>query len=470
MRVLLVRPPRIKKAITIGEFMFCEPIGLEIVCAILKPDHTVRILDMMVDEVDIAEECAQWKPDVVGLTSLCVDVGNVLDIVRQIKAHHPRITTLVGGTQTLVEPSAFHHDAIDHVIQYTTAQTLRQLFQTLKTAEPLPLIDGIESRENEFASTGVKGRNEYIVPDIESTATYRKHYSYFGYKPCAIMQTSQGCSKQCKFCLRWRIEGGKEHPQNMDIVFEQIKRIKEPNIMIFDNDFLCDGDRLNTLCDLLEAHNIKKTFLCYGSVNGILKNRTAIARFAQNGLSAILVGYESFNPAELQQYAKKSTTDDNHKAARFLKEIHVDAWASFIMNPDWSVADFKKFRRTIRQLRPEISSMTPLTPFPALPLYEEYADRRLIDRTDYDKWNFGTVSIMPSQMSLRHYYFQILLSNLYVNLFMNNTAYLIKKFGPATLFRLLAGSLRLMNRYIVLMLRRNATATVTSPCKPSFAE
>jgi hypothetical protein len=31
MRVLLLRPPRIKQAVTIGEFMFCEPLGLEIV-------------------------------------------------------------------------------------------------------------------------------------------------------------------------------------------------------------------------------------------------------------------------------------------------------------------------------------------------------------------------------------------------------------------------------------------------------
>ncbi len=470
MKILLIRPPRIKKAITIGEFMFCEPIGLEMVYAVLKNDHTVRILDMMVDQVNIAEECAQWNPDVVGLTSLCVDVNNVLSIAQQVKNHNPEIITLVGGTQSFVEPSAFHNEAIDHVMQYTTTQNLQQLFQALEKASGVPPIDGIESRTNNFKSTGIKGRNESIVPDIESTRHYRKHYSYFGYKPCAIMQTSQGCSKQCKFCLRWRIEGSQEQPQDMAIVFDQIQRIEEPNIMIFDNDFLCDASRLNQLCDLLEQNNIRKTFLCYGSVHGILKNRDAVARFAKNGLAAILVGYESFNPKELLQYAKKSTTDDNLEAASFLKKIQVDAWASFIMNPDWSAGDFKKFRRYIRQLHPEISSMTPLTPFPTLPLYKEYSERLLIDRKDYEKWNFGTVSIMPSQMSLRRYYLQILLSNLYINLFMNNAAYLIKKFGAATLFRLFAGSLRLMNRYVLLMLRSNATATVTSPCKPSFAE
>lgn len=453
MRILLVRPPRIRKAITIGEFMFCEPIGLEAIYAVLKNDHCVKILDMMIEKTDIVDECTTWRPDVVGLTSLCVDVSNVLAIARQVKAHNSKIVTMVGGTQTFVEPSAFHDDSVDHVAQYTTTENLLKLTGHLSKGENVPLIDGIESRENGFKSTGVEGRNEYIVPDIMHTEPYRKHYSYFGYRPCAIIQTSQGCSKQCGFCLRWRIEGGKEEPQDMAVVFDQILRIEEPNIMIFDNDFLCDATRLNALCDLLEAKGIKKTFLCYGSVNSILKNREVVERFAKNGLSAVLVGYESFSASELEQYRKKSTTDDNLEVSRFLKEINVDAWASFIMHPDWSKDDFRRFRRYIRKLRPEISSMTPLTPFPILPLYNEYRERLIVKRDEYEKWNFGTVSIMPLHMSLRSYYLEILLSNLYVNLFMNNTIYLVRKFGVLTLGRLLCGSVRLMNRYVMLMLR-----------------
>ena len=107
--------------------------------------------------------------------------------------------------------------------------------------------------------------------------------------------------------------------------------------------------------------------------------------------------------------------------------------------------------------------MTPLTPFPALPLYKQYADRLIINRTDYEKWNFGTVSIMPSQMGLRRYYAEILRSNLYVNLFMNNTVYLIRKFGVSTLFRMLTGSSRLMNRYIHLILQSGNTKPVRHP-------
>jgi len=36
MTILLVRPPRIKQAITLSNFMFSEPIGLEMIYGALK--------------------------------------------------------------------------------------------------------------------------------------------------------------------------------------------------------------------------------------------------------------------------------------------------------------------------------------------------------------------------------------------------------------------------------------------------
>ena len=65
--------------------MFCEPIGLEAVYAVLKRDHVVKVLDMMIEKNDLVEECRKWKPDVVGLTSLCIDVKNVLNLARNLK-------------------------------------------------------------------------------------------------------------------------------------------------------------------------------------------------------------------------------------------------------------------------------------------------------------------------------------------------------------------------------------------------
>ncbi|HAS82330.1 MAG TPA: B12-binding domain-containing radical SAM protein [Verrucomicrobia bacterium] len=461
MRILLVRPPRPPQSITLGAFMYGEPIGLEIVYAVLSPHHEVRILDMMVEPCDIAEVCREWTPDVVGLTSLCIDVVAVLDLARQVKTHAPGIITVAGGTQAYFDPASFHDPAIDHIMVYTTRQNLLVLFGCLAQRQPVPMIDGVQSAEQDYRSTGVAGRNEAIAPDRTSTALYRQHYSYFGFKPCALMQTSQGCRRQCHFCLRWRLEGATEQNLPMDAVTRQIAEIEEPAIMIFDNDFLHNADRLNTLCDWLEETGTHKHFICYGSVHSIVHNTEAVARFARHGLRAVLVGYESFSEDELKTYRKGISTDDNLRAARILKSCRIDAWASFIMHPDWTAEDFARFRKYVRRLKPDISSLTPLTPFFSSPLYEQYADRLLFAREDYTKWSFGQVSIRPSRMPLDAYYRSVLLTNLYINFFMNNAVYIVRRFGLSALLRILPGSIRLSLRYIRLMHEaRNETSLI----------
>lgn len=453
LKVLLVRPPRIKQAVTLGEFMYAEPIGLEIIYTILKEKHQVEILDLMVPGESFEETCKNFKPNVVGITSLCIDVNMVKEIARKTKEIDKDIITLAGGTQAFLNPKAFFDDNIDHVFKYTTRSNLTDLFKYLSSKEVPPLIEGIYSKVQEYKSAEVFGRNEYIVPDRSSTEKYRKYYSYLGFKPCAILQTSLGCSKNCDFCLRWRIEGAKEQDIDLQCIIEQIKDIQEQSIMIYDNDFLNNKDRLEKFCELLETNKIKKNFICYASVKSIISHPETVERVARNGLRAVLVGYETSNEEELINYKKKSTVNDSFKAAKILKDIGVDCWASFILHPDWDKKQFKSFRRYIAKLKPEISTFSPLTPFPNLPLYNQYKDRLLIREDEFEQWSFGKVSIKPLKVSLRRYYYEILKTLLFINLRCNSTAYMIKRFGLSTVYRVGIGSMKVLPTYIKLMMK-----------------
>jgi hypothetical protein len=86
-------------------------------------------------------------------------------------------------------------------------------------------------------------------------------------------------------------------------------------------------------------------------------------------------------------------------------------------------------------------------------MYEQYKKRLLFDVEDYEQWSFGKVSIRPSKISLRRYYYEMVKTILYVNLFMNSTSYMIRRFGFATLFRLFMGSIKVMPVYLKLMLK-----------------
>ena len=449
MKILLVRPPRIKQAVTLSDFMYSEPLGIEMLYAVLEKNHQVEIFDMMCDAQPLQEKLIAFRPEVVGITSLCIDVKAVIKIAKEIKNHDQSIHTVVGGTQALLNPSSFFDDAIDYVFKFTTEENINAFYDSNILDFEIP---GVLNRNNGYKGLELSGTNEYILPNRDSTAKYRQHYSYFGYKPAAIMQISQGCSKACMFCLRWRIEGHEEVEFDHEVIKQDLLTIKEDTIMLYDNDILGSRERIDGFLDLVESLNLKKNFIAYASVEGILSNVESLKRFKSLGLKALLVGYETFSEKEMAYYTKKATTLDNQKAAELLKEIGIDVWASFMAHPDWTKEDFKAFRKYVKQLSPQISSVSPLTPFPNLPLYKTYKDRLIFDITDYEKWSFGQVSIRPGKMSLRAYYFQMLVTNLYINLSLNQSTEMLKRFGLSSMYRLSVGSIKASVRYIKLML------------------
>lgn len=222
MKILLVRPGRRKQAITLGEFMFAEPIGLECVAALLQDAHHIRILDLMAGEEDFRQVCQSWQPAAVGFTSLCVDVLAVRELAAEAKALDPAVITIVGGTQAFLAPESFFSPAIDYVAEYTTEANLPRLFACLAGNQQVPPLDGIRSRLDGFQGTGVPGHNCCLRPDRQTTEKYRHAYSYFGYRPCALLQTSLGCSGRCNFCLRWKIEGGREVDRPLEEVIDRL--------------------------------------------------------------------------------------------------------------------------------------------------------------------------------------------------------------------------------------------------------
>src|SRR6056297_3479456 len=219
------------------------------------------------------------------------------------------------------------------------------------------------------------------------------------------------------------------------------------------NVYFANREKIQTFISIAKDLNLNKNYIVYGSVKGIIEYKDIIGKFGELGLKAVLVGYESFNDMEMNDYNKKSDVRDNYEAAKILKSLNIDVWASFIAHPDWNKKDFKSIRKHIKSLEPEISSINPLTPFPNLPMYNKYRDRLLYKEEDYEKWSFGQVTILPAEMSLRRYYYELLKTNLYVNLFINKKTDMIKHYGIRNIFRILFGSIKAMGKYISLMIK-----------------
>lgn len=455
MKVLLVRPSLNKKTTTVRNFMFGEPIGIECVSTILKElKHNVLLVDLLVEkERKFIKYLKDFKPDVVGFTSQCTDIDNILYLAGKVKDFDKNIKVIVGGIQATISPEAYFNKNVDYIFKSTTRDNYKKLMEQIKNGTNEE-IEGIYSRRRQYQVTLPSCQNEYIKPDRESTKKYRKHYKYVGFSPCAVLQTSWGCRNHCKFCVRWRIEGAKVTELPINEVVDDIKKIEEPYIMIIDNDFLISEKRLVKFLDLIEKKKIKKKYIVYGSVNSILEKEHLFKRFAKNGLKAVIVGYESFDDKQLKKWNKAATVDENYKATQILKKNGIAVWGSFILHPDFTKEDFKKLIKYNKKLSPELLTFSPLVPHPLTPLYKEYKDRLIYDVEDYEKWNFGDVLIYPSNMSLRSYYWEILKFGIPVNLRWYSIKYMLREFPLKNTFRMAFGFNQSIKVYLKNILKR----------------
>jgi len=449
MKVLLVRPNLNKKTTTVKNFMFGEPIGIECVSTILKEiGHEVLLVDLLAESKrNLKKYIKKFDPDVVGFTSQCTDIDNILILAEDVKKMKKNVKVIVGGIQATISPEAYFNKNIDYVFKSTTRENYKQLMEQIENGTNEEIV-GIYSRKRQYQVTLPSCQNEYIKPDRECSAKYRKKYKYVGYSPCAILQTSYGCKNHCKFCVRWKIEGAKVVELPIKDVVDEIESLNEPYVMIIDNDFLVNEKRLLQFLDLIEKRNIKKKYIIYGSVNNIIDKEYIFERLSKNGVVAVIVGYESFDNKQLKEWTAKTTKDGNIKATQILRKNKIAIWGSFILHPDFSKEDFKKLIKYHKTLKPELLTFSPLVPHPLTPLYNEYKDRLIYDQEDYEKWNFGDVLIYPSRMTLKQYYWEILKFGIPINLNWYSVKYMLTAFPLKNTLRMVFGFNQSIKIYI----------------------
>ena len=122
---------------------------------------------------------------------------------------------------------------------------------------------------------------------------------------------------------------------------------------------------------------------------------------------------------------------------------------------DWDVEDFKRLYRWIRKIDIKFINLQPFTPIPGTELYEEYKDKLIIPREEYEKWDLAHLTVHPSKMSVRKYYWNLI--KLYYKITMNprNVFKMIRQYGLKENLKLSVGASRITMQYFVKMLKKS---------------
>lgn len=373
MRVLLIQPPSHDPFA--DRFFLFEPLALEYLGAGLRLDgHEVELLDARL-EPDIAAACRRFQPDLVGLTGYTSHLTIVKGIAARLKNDRPELFVVVGGHHATVRATDFNDPAIDAVVIGEGVFTLREIARAVTAGTPLLAIPGLalpDPAGMRFSEPRpYTDLNDLPVPDRTLTARHRSRYFSEWFKPLASVRTSLGCTARCTFCALWSITGGKYLRRAPEAVVEELKTIAEPNVFFCDDESMCDVKRMDRLAGLIEAAGIKKNYFLYGRVDTIVRHPELFARWAKIGLAQVFVGMEDYSDERLRTMNKEITIAQQARAVQILDELGIMMYASYMVDPAYSAADFRNLLAHVRRMKHTYATFTVMTPLPGTRLHAE---------------------------------------------------------------------------------------------------
>jgi radical SAM superfamily enzyme YgiQ (UPF0313 family) len=220
-------------------------------------------------------------------------------------------------------------------------------------------------------------------------------------RPLASIRTSKGCPYRCKFCALWKLTGGRYLKRKPESVVEELAGIDEGFVFFADDESLIDARRMSRLATLIDEAGIRKRYFLYGRSDTIASNPELLAQWRDVGLERVFVGLEFWTDEDLDYVGKGSTARDNERAVKILLDLGIEIYASLIVRPDFTRADFNALRRYCRDLGLGLATFPVLTPLPGTDLYREVQSEMITHNYDY----FDFIhTLLPTTLPLEAFY------------------------------------------------------------------
>lgn len=339
--------------------MFHRSWGIMMIQANISAPCTV--LDFPTQE-GFACELAANDYDIVGISSIIVNVGKVKEMCRMIRELSPRSVIVVGGHVAAV-PNLDEIISADHVVRGEGIAWMRRY---LGEDEHAPIhhpaiVSGLQTRAMGLRLPERKGGTAAtIIPSV-------------------------GCPMGCNFCTTSAFFGGKGHFVNFFETGDELFRVmcqmeaelKVSSFFVMDENFLLHRARAMGLLERMKAEKRSWELSVFASANAI--GKYTMAELVELGVSWLWMGLES-----PRSNYNKLRNADTHQLTHQLREHGIRVQGSTIIGLE---------HHTPENIHDEIEAAVAhetdfhqfmlYTPVPGTPLYREIESQgRLLQNVD----------------------------------------------------------------------------------------
>lgn len=318
MRILLISVSKKWQGRVYKEY----PHGVGILGTIAHNEgHTVKILDMALDESNPIETIREFKPDVIGLSFLSPSLNEAKSLIKSInKVYNGHL--YAGGIHSTLYPKEVINLGVDIVNIGEGELVILKLLECLSKSVKGKYSDDIKSIPNIF----YRDHTGEIIENVKSKESVnldtlpimnRDLFDMNLYSHHSIL-TSRGCPYKCKFCCSWAPGGKSGRVMSKDRIMKELLYLVEKfgELKLYWADeifFWTEKDRID-FCKMLEIANLPIEITI--QVRADLVTDELMKALKSAGCSKICIGAESGSDKILMEANKKVKSSDIENAIK----------------------------------------------------------------------------------------------------------------------------------------------------------
>ncbi len=378
-RILLIYPPNYLGVGTreFGQAIdIYQPLDLAYIAAVLeKAGYEVGIIDAKVEKLTfetIIKRIADFKPQIIGLSSSTPDFCVTVSLAKQIRANG-NYTIIIGGRHVSALPEeTLAEECFDYGVVGEGEQTALELVSAIfrQDTEALKSVKGIVFRSS---SEVVRTPARPYIEDLDTLPFPARHLlPSLNQYPYPTILTSRGCPYQCIFCDK-AVFGNKMRARSITNIIDEIEMLVRDYgvkvINIPDDLFTLDPQRVKEFCQQLISRKLKISWSCLSRVD--LVNPDMLKIMQKAGCWMIGYGIESGNQRILDSIKKNITLKTIKQALSWTRQLNIRSSGFFMLglpgDSEATLCDTLHFSRSL-PLDNAIFFIT--QPYPGSELYQ----------------------------------------------------------------------------------------------------
>jgi radical SAM superfamily enzyme YgiQ (UPF0313 family) len=383
-------------------------------------NHEVKIADMVVWRKQAVprflEALKQFRPDVVGFSSMTFQYDTAVAFAHLTKQFDPRIQTVLGGYHATLfyEQIGNGPDARfwDFLVRGEGDFSFGELLDSLEAdRKGLDRVLGVSYKEGqEFHHNPPRALEDLAKIRIPARDKRIAKGFHMYFRRADVVETSRGCLHLCNFCSIQEMYGRSFRLFPLERVLADIEdayRRGARHIFFTDDNITLDMDRFEILCDGVIGLKLKNLlFTTQASPIGFAHRPGIAKKMAQAGFVSIFLGIENASTKNLKAMKKPNTLDLIRRGVAELQREDIVVIAGIIngLADDDPESMYENYR-FVKDMGINSVMDQLLTPYPKTPLRAEMLqDGRVANPSDF-RWydgyfsNVRTHALTPEELN-----------------------------------------------------------------------